>query len=194
MASVVEVCNGALEKLGADSISSVDESNVRARAVRAAHERVRDVLLRRHPWNFAIKRDQLAASATEPAFGKDNAYPLPSDFLRLLPPDPELNSNSLDWQIESHDNGRAILTNDDAPLDVRYIWRVEDPNAMDPLFLELWSTEIALTICKKITGSNTLKESLRADVKTITAEAKKANAFENSSSEPPEDMFITVRG
>lgn len=190
MASVVGVCNSALQKLGSsERITSLADNSKHARALNAAYESIRDKLLRATPWNFAIKRAQLAAAVTTPLFTKANAFPLPSDFLRLLPTDPEDNANTLDWQIESG----SIVTNDDAPLEIRYIWRVTDPNAMDVLFLDLWATELALQTCLEITGSNTKKEALREDRKVILREAKRVNAIESEAPVPPDDTWITAR-
>lgn len=193
MASVVEVCNSALQKLGADRISSLSDSNKNARAVNSAYARLRDKLLRQKAWGFAIKRAELAASSTDPAFGPAKQYPVPSDFLRLLAPDPEANLNSLDWRVERGPSGRVIVTEDGAPLQIRYVSQVTDPNEMDSLFLELWAVEIALDICQEITGSNTKKEALREDRKTILTEARQVNAFESVADEPPLDTWITAR-
>lgn len=190
MASVVGVCNSALQKLGSPArITSLSDNSPTARALSVSYESVRDKLLRASPWNFAIKRAQLAASATDPLFTKDHAYPLPSDFLRLLPTDPEDNANTLDWQIESG----SIVTNDDAPLEIRYIWRVTDPNAMDVLFLDLWAVELALQLCYEITGSNQKKAALLEERKTILREAKRVNAIESEAPRPPDDTWITAR-
>lgn len=194
MASVVGVCNRALQKLGTSSrIVSLSDDSKHARALNASYEAVRDALLRDHAWNFAKKRVQLAASATTPDFGKANAFPLPANFLRLLAPDPGYNLNSHDWEIENHEGALAILSDDDAPIDVRYIERVTDPNLMDALFLELWATDLAFELCKEITGSNAGKEALRADRKRILSDAKRTNAIENVASQPPDDPWVTVR-
>lgn len=189
MASEVEICNRALQKLGAGSIVSLGDDSKRARECNRAYAPIRDATLRKHPWNFAIARQALAASSTPPTHGPANAFPLPSDCLRLLPPDPFVNFNDLDWQIE----GRSILTNDAAPLNVRYIRQITDPNIMDPLYREALATEIAFEICEAVTQSNTKKEGLREDLKTIIAQAKLLNAIENVAAEPPEDTWITAR-
>lgn len=194
MASDVETANSALQKLGQDRIASLSDDSPAARSCNVAIFRIRDKLLRgRNAWNFAIVRAQLAASVTAPLFGKANAFPLPSDFLRLLPLDPVDNVNTDDRQIESHGSTRAIVTDEDAPLDIRYVRRVTDPNEMDSLFLELWATDLALDICLDVTGSNTKKEALRADRKAILEEAKAVNAYESVAPVPPTDPWITVR-
>lgn len=194
MASVVQVCNRALQKLGtSERITSLSDNLRNARSMSLVYEDVRDKLLRKYTWAFAKRRAQLAANSEEPVFGPANAFPVPADFLRLCSPDPEDNFNTNDWRIENHEGQICVLTNDGAPLDVTYVARITDPNLMDSLFRDLWSTEIAFETCQEITGSNTKKESLREDRKEILLDAVRTNAMENPASAPPEDPWITVR-
>jgi len=189
MASNVEIANRALQKLGAKRIVSLTEDSRNGRAVNAAFEVLKEAELRKHPWNFAVKRASLAASATAPLFTKSNSFPLPSDFLRLLAPDEEDNTNYRDWQIE----GRSIVTNDDAPLEIRYVSNVDDPNEMDVLFREALSMKIAEELAEELTQSNQKKaEAVQAYMQKI-GEARRANAFERVSQSQPEDVWITVR-
>lgn len=61
MASTVEsICNSALAKIGAPSITAITDSNKRAEFCNLMYSKVRDKLLKSHPWNFAIKRAVLA--------------------------------------------------------------------------------------------------------------------------------------
>ena len=99
MASVVDICNRALQKLGAESITSLTQNTENARACNSCFEFLRDAELRAHPWNFAIKRAQLAADLTPPEFGYDLRYQLPSDYLRLLPSDSFDVNRSADYKI-----------------------------------------------------------------------------------------------
>lgn len=189
MASVVDICNLALQKLGASRIVSLTQDDSNARECNLIYEHARDAELRAHPWNFAIKRAQLAASSTAPAFGYAAAYPLPSDCLRLLPPDPHENFASLDWQIE----GRSILTNDTGVLEIRYIARITDPNLHDPLFNDLLACRIAEQLNEKLTQSNAKGQQIREDKRVAMREARRVNAFENTSQEAPEGSWLTVR-
>jgi hypothetical protein len=189
MASVVGICNRALQKLGARRITSLTEDTPSARACNVAYEAVRDAELRAHPWSFAIQRFSLAASSTEPLFNKTSAFPLPSGFLRLIDPDPEVVSLDADWQIE----GNEIITNYDAPLEVRCLVVVTDPNVMDPLFREALATKLALELCEEITQSNSKKAELKDDYRQIIRDARRVNAFERISQVPPEDPWVTCR-
>lgn len=189
MASEVSIANRALQKLGASRIASLSDSTTSARAANACYEVLRDAELRKHTWNFAVKRAALAADNPAPSWGRTNAFELPADFLRLLPPYPEDNVNNLDWQIE----GRKIYTDDGAPLYVRYVAQITDPNLMDALFRELLATRMAYEMCEELTQSNTKKDMLYRDAKDILLEAKRNNAIENVSAETPVDTWITAR-
>lgn len=189
MASEVQICNRALQRLGAKRIVALTEDSRNGRSCNAAYRDIRDSELRKHPWSFAIKRVQLAKSTTSPTFVKANSFPLPSDFLRLLPLDPESVTNLEDWQIE----GRNIVTNDSDPLNVRYVYRVTDPNEMDPLFREALSARLAYELAEEITQSNTKKDESKSSYEEIIFEAKRTNAIERVALIPPEDVWVTVR-
>jgi hypothetical protein len=151
--------------------------------------RQRDAELRAHNWNFAIERASLAADATAPAWGRARSFTLPSNYIKLLDPYPEDNANDRDWQIE----GGKILTDDSAPLYIRYVKRVTDANAMDPLFREALAAKLAVELCEQITQSNTKKTDAREAYLQTIRQAKKANAIESVPAQPAEDSWITVR-
>lgn len=187
MASVVDICNRALQKLGASRIVELGEDSRNARSCNVAYEPVKLALLRKHTWSCAIKRASLAADAVGPEFGPAFAYTLPADFVRLAESD--VVSNSDDFQIE---NGR-IVTNMSAPLEIRYVANISDPNEMDALFREVLSSELAVELCEELTQSNTKKPELKDDLKDLYRVAAKVNAIERPSQQPPEDTWVTVR-
>lgn len=194
MASEVSICNAALAMVGEPEITALnDTSDTNAIACNEAYERLRDALLRKHRWSFSIKRAQLAAAATAPVFGPANYFPVPSDFLRLLPLDEGDHLNNHDWKIENSGSALVIATNDSAPLNCRYVAKITDPNQMDSLFRDALSAMIAKRIARKILSSGTLVQELKDEYDEIIAEAKNVNSIEKAPEEPPEDSWITVR-
>lgn len=189
MASVTEICNRALQKLGAKRITSIDENSNSARACLACYEVLRDSELMKHRWGFAILRASIAKDAVAPTWGRSAAYTVPSDYLKLVAPYPEMDSNSRDWVIEN----RKILTNDSSPLYIRYIGQITDPNQMDVNFREALSAKMAFEMCEELTQSNSKKESAREDYKTAIKDARKSSAIQNVPQEAVEDSWITIR-
>ena len=164
MTDAVSICNLALQRLGAKAISSLAEDSTAGRECNRVYEHARDSELRSHPWSFARTRVELAAEATAPIFGYAQQYPLPSDYLRILP-----TAENKDWQIE----GRKILTDDGSPIKLTYVKQVTDPNAFDAMFTELLVARIAFTIAEKITQSNSKKDAAERHYVASKREAKK---------------------
>ena len=189
MADEVSIANLALQKLGAERITSLTQDHVNARAVNNCYEQLRDKELRLHVWNFAKTRTTLAPSATEPDFGFLFAFPLPSDYLRLLPP----KRLGLDWRIENHNGTRAILTNDGNTLEIVYIARITDPTRFDDAFIEAFAAKLAWHMAEELTQSNTKKDDAKLEYRDAMREARRINAFENISQEEPEDPWLAAR-
>ena len=104
MASVVQMCNSALNQLGAASITALTDNSKNARLCNERYPTVRDAVFRSHPWNCLIKRQTLAQDATAPTWGFAYQFTLPSDCLRLL----GLNAYNSDHKVE----GRKVLCNE----------------------------------------------------------------------------------
>jgi hypothetical protein len=185
MASQVEICNLALQKLGASLIIDLSEGSQAADACNASYNHVRDSELRAHPWNFAIKRAVLAADVATPAFDYSYQFTLPVDCLRVLPPV----DYDVDWRIE----GRKIVTNWTAPLYIRYIAQITDPNEYDRGFIEVLACAIALHLCETLTQSNQKLQNIGQMYQKAIRDAKRQNAFENISEDMPEDSWIVAR-
>ena len=83
MASVVDICNGALNQLGASTILTLTEDSKNARLLNARYTQVRDSLFR-NILGIVYKRVELAADTATPAWGFSSQYTLPTDCLRLL--------------------------------------------------------------------------------------------------------------
>ena len=186
MSSKVDICNRALQKLGAKRIVSLDDAGVpNAARCKAAFDMVRDQELRKRAWCFAIKRAQLPADADAPVWGFDNSFTLPADYIRIL----QTPDDVTDWQVE---NGK-ILTNDSAPLNVRYVARIDDTTLYDPNFIEAVASKLAYELCEEVTQSNSKLANLAADYKATISEAGRLNAFEKYPESPPTDDWLTAR-
>jgi hypothetical protein len=185
MASVVDVINKALDLLGHGAITSLGDGTKAANLATRDWPLVRDLVLRDHPWNFAVKRSTTAPLVEAPAWGFSYQHEFPSDLLRLL----EIRDLRADeYQIE----GNKILT-DESVLYLRYIRQVTDPNEYDALFIDTVSLRLAYEMCESLTQSNTKRELLWRDYENSMTRAKLVDAQENPPTVFAEDSWLESR-
>lgn len=198
MASVIQVANRALTKLGSARITSIDDDVKAARSIKSCFEDLRDDELRAHRWSFAIKRTSLAALSEAPAYGFTTQYALPADFLRVdmvadqYPAtimDNYIGTEDVDWVLE----GGKLLTDFAAPLKLRYIAQITDPNAWDANFREALASRIAMEICEDLTQSDTKKQNAKEDYKRAIMQAIRTNSIERLPVMPPDDQWVIGR-
>lgn len=198
MASNVEIANRALTKIGAARIINLDDNTKSGREVNSMFTIVRDAELREHTWRFSMKRIQQAAHATAPAFGFARQFRIPTDCLKLWQvgdfyPGADLTdyvgADTTPYQIE---NG-FILTDYAAPLNLRYVARIEDPTLFDALFVEAFACRLAVELAEPITQSGNKKESVLRDYKLAVSAAMQANAIENPPTKIADDTWVMAR-
>lgn len=198
MASQVEICNRALIKLGANTITSISDNSKSARVLSALWDSVRRTELSKRYWNFAIARTSLAALATAPSWGFANAYQLPNDFLKLVQVSdlyvaPGLSDyrtgDESPYAIES----RTLATDFAAPLKLRYIQDVTDTGSFDVQFIEVMASKLAYEACYAITQSRDGQRMANEDYQTALAEAARSNAVARPPAEIPDDSWVLGR-
>lgn len=198
MASVIQVANRALTKLGSARITSLSDDVKAARAVSSCFDDLRDAELRAHRWQFAMKRASLAALAEAPAYGWDLQYQVPADFLKLDMVNDQFPSTVLENYIgeELVDyvlEGNKILTNIDAPLKLRYIAQVTDPNQWDPCFREALACRIAAELAEDLTQNATKRQLAWEEYKRAMVAAVRANAVERQPVKLADDAWVIGR-
>jgi len=198
MASEVEIANRALTKLGAARIISFGDDNKQARAVQSMFSIVRDAELRAHLWSFSIRRRSLPSLITEPEWGFDYQYQIPSDCLRLIQVNdvyqgPDLsnyrNSSTAQYMLE----GNKILATYAPPLKVRYVSSIEDTTEWDAAFVEAFACRLAMEMAEDLTQSNTKRELAQGEYEQAMSMAIRAGAFEQQHQDFPDDAWVLSR-
>ena len=185
MASETDICNIALSNLGERPIAIRTEQNQRARACDNRFDDVRDLVLRSHIWNCALKREgPLPSSATAPSWGYDYAYPKPAEMLRLI----AVKENEHAFKIE----GDNIVT-DSSTLNILYIERVTDTAKYDSLLVQAIALRLATEIGQDLTGKTELKENLMRKYREVLSEARSADAAEGTPQKIESDLWLQSR-
>jgi hypothetical protein len=195
--SETRIANLALQLLGAGTIMNLSDNTPEARECTRAYDVCRRAELRKHIWNFAISRVQLAPDTLAPVFGYRYQFTLPVDCVRVMLP----NDPYLDWKLE----GRKLLTNTtDSPfgigpaggtpmLSVSYVTDITDTTLFDPLFVISVAALMAETMTERLTQSNAKKADARQAYKEAVEEAKHADALESLPMDSPMDDWELAR-
>ena len=191
MASVVDMCNSALNLLGASTISSLTEDTKNARLCNQRYEPIRNRVFRSHNWNCLIKRVQLAQDSTGPVVEYTYGYTLPTDCLRVMKihnGSTDSIASDLDYKVE----GRKIVT-DITTIYLVYIALITDPNEYDSYLREAVSHQLAADICYAITNNSALANNymIRADERL--REARFIDATENALDTVEANEFTDAR-
>jgi len=185
MASVVQICNSALNQLGASSITALTDDSKNARLCNERYTTIRDAVYRSHPWNCLIKRVQLAQDSDTPAWGFDYQYTLPADCLRIL----GIKDYNSDYKVE----GRKLLISESSVYLI-YLAQITDVNELDVLLRETISAHLAQDISYAITANLQVSKLMAEKYQAKLSEARHTDASEGYNTNPelaPTDQIIT---
>lgn len=188
--------NGALAHLGEGRLTSLSQNAPRARYISQHFGTVRDALLRRHNWNFASHFETLSADPTLPAGTFANAYPLPSDCLKVRSVDGAIED---DWAVEARTkvvSGAVVsvnvLSTDIAAPRINYTRAVYAVAAWDALFLTIFEYLLAGKIAPLLNRTNGVE--LEAKGEALMPVSKRIDQREAARSRiRPDPSYISVR-
>lgn len=187
MASRVDIFNLALSLLGDDTVLLPDQATEQARALNAIYNTIRDATLTAHPWNFAMARKALPALTEKPEWGFDRQFVLPSDpfCLRVW----RVNGRKTGWRVE----GRKILANAEAPLQILYIARTEDTELFSFTFIDALAAHLAASVAYKRTQSRAKESDAWQRYKDKLVLARSIDGQEGDPEQPLTDSFLESR-
>lgn len=150
----LQIFNVALGHIGSHRVSSVDEASNEAEHCRTAFDKTRRSLLRAHDWNFATTEVTLSAVADAEMFDFDNAYQLPSDYIKAVKfGGYEAGTKHNMWKIAG-DKVHSNISAENAELE--YIYDETDCTKWDDLFVDAFSYYLAAAIVPALSSSPAL--------------------------------------
>ena len=191
MASVVDICNSALNLLGASTISALTDDTKNARLCNQRYEPIRNRIFRSHSWNCLTKRIELAKDSAAPVIEYSNQFTLPSDCLRVLKIH-NGTTDSIKSDMEYKIEGRKVKTNE-GTIFLVYIALDTDPNNYDTYLQESISHQLAADIAYAVTNNATLANNYMARADERLREARFIDATENSLGTVESNEFTDAR-
>lgn len=196
MATDIEICQMALDHIGAKQINSLNDACQEARACRRLYPIVRDQVLRDFPWGFSERRRALALLMVSNLYGYTFCYQYPPDCHKVreiyrsplsLPP--------IEYKVAclEDDIGKVILTDKENAVLI-YTYKVTNPGLFDAGFTTALSWRLAADLAMPLTKSLAVQDAmLRIYMHNITAAGRADAAEEHMEPVNHFDSFIKAR-
>ena len=210
MASVVEICNLALQNIGANNISSLNESTTEAIECNLRYNTARRALLNMHLWNFAVKRVQLSRETATPAFNYNYQYALPADFLYMIMTSIEEEYQSGIPQtrrvsyLYTQDvgyyglpdkyaiEGKKLLSYEEE-VKIVYVADITDTEQFDGVFTELLARYLSYLISYRIVGSKSERDTQKLIFDNDLAEFQSIDSQQGTFNRIETSTFLSER-
>ena len=196
MASVVDICNYALLRIGGATIADLSEGSRASELCSIVYEQCRDQLLRAFPWNFA-RRVQSLADTNSPPTNWGYSYAMPSDCVRPLRIVIEGNrlprvDEKIPYEVASNGTQRLIYA-DVESAELEYTARVDDSNLWDASFINALSWLIASEIATPLTANPDYAKMAREAYTVTLGQAMAQNLNDSFAGVEPDCELLTGR-
>lgn len=187
MATQVGICNMALARIGARSISSLDGSSREAEFCKTFYDDVRKSLLRKTAWPFAVATASLALVDTDEDRQYYYKFSIPNNCLRAL-------------YIEQDRDASFVLRDDKLytgygeTVTLVYIKDESDPTLFDYSFVKAFVRALAAELAYPITQQSRLAESMyQIAEKEMDAAAGESAGEVNKDQHTTPDTWLSAR-
>lgn len=189
MTSKVQICNMALSRIGAATITALTDNTAEAKLCSTLFDDLADRVMMQGSWTSTITRASLVQTSTTPTFEFTYEYQLPTDpkCLKVLGIDEDTIGRT-EYKIE----GDKLLT-DSSSIKIRYIGQLTDTEDYDPLLVEAIEVLLASYLAKSITGSTVDADRLRQEYFELVDRNLALDGQQGSKDSLISDDFTIVR-
>lgn len=183
MAALLDIYNLALLRIKERPLISGDTTSRPAQACEFSYRIQRPALLRRHRWQFALRRVALTALAEAPAFGWQYQMALPADFNTLVSASPWYDSarHTLTDEPHTYRIENTALLADNSPMYVLYVRDETNPARFDPLFVNTLTAYLASDLALALAADASLSDQMTKAGEAALLAARRANSVEQPS-------------
>lgn len=183
----ISLCSKALLKIGASTITSLEEGTAEAEIAANLYPYIRDGLLSSYPWSFAVTQNRLPRLENSPVADYKYAYSLPNDFLRIISAGIGSRGRGLEYRIAEnmlHTNLENVI--------LTYIFRPEEYN-FPAYFCEVLINKLAFEFCIPLTESTARAEFLGKLYEESLKQARLVDAQQDTPCRFEDFSLVEVR-
>lgn len=185
MASQTGICKLALIRMGEPPITSLDDGSKAANTFLAIWDTVIDIVLRDHPWNFAIARAIPPLLDETPTWGFASVFQLPGDCVRVLgigDSDGADINPLITYKIE----GRKLYT-DETAVYLKYVTREISVGMFDARFTSAVASRLGMETAIYLTQKPEVKAQMQKEYILELSGARGIDAQEDT----PQEVVIS---
>lgn len=195
MASIIDICNYALMRIGTKSgIMALDEASPEAIACNLVFDQALRASLRKHPWNFASASVALAELGS-PRSDWAYRYALPSDCvnaLRILGDAKTSDRVPFELGVNDTRDGKTLLC-DRAEAVLVYTAYIADPTLYDSAFVDCLAWRVAYEVAVSVTGDRSIQGQCLQAWQKFMPEAASLDSNEGMADPNRDAPWITGR-
>ncbi len=180
--SQIDIVNAALLELGEQPLTSLDDDAEAAVVASTIYDQVKQDLLSKAPWRFAMKKADLSLDTATPLNEWASQFTAPTDLVRLVRVYPD--------QAYDVYGGKVYASSTELAAD--YVAEV-DESLFPPYFTRLLVLELAARMSKSISGSESAKETLTRERQYQFAAALSADAQQQPNRPIRSRPYLDVR-
>ena len=189
MASNVQLCNLALSRLGAATITSLTDNTAEAKLCNTFFSDIADEVMAEGSWTSTMTRAELAKTTNTPEFGFTNEFQLPVDpwALKII----SINEDTVgdtEYAIE----GDKLLTDSDS-IKIRYVARLTNTGDWDIYLQRAFVARLASELVYPLTGDTRKSELEYQRYLKIVQESLALNGQQGSKDRMVSPDLIEVR-
>lgn len=192
--NTTKICNMAIIHVGGNKISSINDNSVEAIACEIHYETARDKVLADKDWTFATSRAEIAQNASNPVFGYQGSFTIPSDCLRVIEVFEDANAfqrseNPLEWEREEN-NINADTT---GSVFIRYIKRIEATSRYSAGFIDALHHYLAYLLAVPLAQSKSLQKDMMNLYLRALKDAANADGLQGRSKKIRSSRLVSAR-
>ena len=190
------VANLAIRKIGANRISSFTDGSREGDLILDVYDAIRDEVLEAFPWSFATTTVPIQKLAIVPNSAVENltiAYGLPNDFIRPV----AVSNIGATFKFESFKNPDNTMTkmilSDMANLQLKYVFRNDDPSSYSPSFVTAFATRLGAEIGFNIAQAAKKAQLLLEEYENVRLPDAKSRDSGGTPEQPAQSEWETAR-
>jgi len=183
----VALCSRALIRLGAAPITSFLDGTSESEVAGALFAPVRDALLSSYPWTFASGQIALTKLSDAPIADYQNAFGLPTDYLRAVSAGSGGRGRGLNYRI-----ARGALHTDAEDVVLSYIFRPEEEE-FPPYFDMALIARLSAEFCIPVTENTSRADALARMADLEYARARQIDAQQDTPNKIEDFSLIDAR-